>query len=430
MKRPPDASAKGGLFFVGEAEKNRKEANEVTGMEEMFDVYDIHRNRTGKILPRTQKREKGEFILVVHLLLFNEKGELLIQKRITDKSTWPDMWDISLGGHAQAGESSMEAVMREAQEELHISLDFSDTAPVFSYRSQRVHNDYWFAQVNTSDVEIRLQPEEVADAKWVNRTEWENMIADRMVIPYSFQNVLFDLYEDNFPGTRTFPFGNPEKIRGALFDMDGLLLDTERVVAESWDKAAAVFHFEDVERAKIACLGVNLAGEREFFRKTYGEDFPFEEFRQYARKLSHDVLDVEVPVKEGAEEILKLLKSLGISLAVASSSRETTVRDELHRAGLLQYFDAVVTGDMVEHSKPHPEIFEKAAAAIGVPVQHCIVFEDSTNGIRSAYRCGAYPIQIPDLMPQNMETKALSWKCFPSLAEAAVYFQKTLKDFE
>ncbi len=394
--------------------------------QEYLDVYDIHRNPTGKTVLRGTPLKEGEYCLVVHLLVFDREGRFLIQRRIPDKSSWPDMWDISLGGHAQAGDTSARAAEREALEELGLQLDLQGTAPVFSYRAHNVFDDYWMVQLDTVDPKLKLQAEEVAETAWVTREEWEMLIAQHKVIPYIFQHQIFDLYAQNFPGTRLFPFGEPQRISGAVFDMDGLLLDTERVVSEAWDEAARRVGFDDVAYAKLSCLGCNEAGTRAFFLRTYGEEFDYQTFRALTRTLAHAVLDVHVPVKEGAAEILRMLKEHGVSLAVASSTREVTVRDQLERAGLLQYFDAVITGDMVTNGKPHPEIFRKAAAALGLEPQECLAFEDSKNGIRSAYRAGLYPIQIPDQVPANPETRALSWKVFGSLTEAEEALEKVL----
>lgn len=209
------------------------------------------------------------------------------------------------------------------------------------------------------------------------------------------------------------------KIGGAVFDMDGLLLDTERVVNEAWDEAARRTGFTDVEHAKLACLGLNEASTRQFFLETYGEAFDYQTFRTLTRQLAHEVLDLHVPVKEGAAHILKLLAEKGIPCAVASSTREVTVRDQLNRAGLLPYFTAVITGDMVTNGKPHPEIYLKACAALGKEPSECLAFEDSVNGLRSAYSAGMHTVHIPDQVPPDTETEVLSEWCFASLTDAA-----------
>lgn len=395
-------------------------------MPEYQDIYDIHRNLTGRTVQRGYRRKPDEYILVVHLLLFDQQGRFLVQKRVKNKASWPDMWDISLGGIAQTGDDSRSAVTREAEEELGLHLDFTDTEPVFSFRSRNVFDDYWFAQIDSANLELKLQPEEVQEARWVTRAEWEKLLATRQVIPYSFQWDLFSLYEKQFSGTRIFPFGNPEKIRGAIFDMDGLLLDTERVCDRTWNEAARQIGFADVEHAKAGCIGLNEADTRAYFARNYGSDFDYDGFRSLSRRLTKEALEEYLPVKEGAEEILQFLKEKHIALAVASSTREVTVRNQLARAGLLSYFDEIITGDMVTHGKPDPEIFTRACTALGLAPEVCITFEDSVNGIRSAFRAKTYPIHIPDIQPEGQETFAMSWKRFVSLTEAKRYLEKIL----
>ena len=395
-------------------------------MPEYQDIYDIHRNLTGRTVQRGKPRKADEFILVIHLLLFDKQGRFLVQKRVKNKASWPDMWDISLGGIAQTGDDSRAAVTREAEEELGLHLDFTDTEPIFSFRNYNIWDDYWIAQIDSENLELKLQPEEVTEAKWVTKPEWEALLHTHQVIPYLFQWTLFELYEKRFPGTRIFPFGSPAEIKGAVFDMDGLLLDTEQVCSRTWDKAAEIVGFADVQRAKMACIGLNHDSTVEFFEKTYGKDFDYQNFLDTARKLTKEALAQQIPVKEGAEEMLKFLKSRNIRLAVASSTREVTVRKQLEKAGLLQYFDEVITGDMVQNGKPHPEIFTKACEALQLPPENCLAFEDSVNGIRSAYRAKTYPIHIPDIQPENQETIALSWKKFVSLTDARKFFEKLI----
>ena len=129
-------------------------------MPEYQDIYDIHRNLTGKKVIRGGKRLEGEYILVIHVLLFDQQGRFLVQKRVEDKANWSGMWDISVGGIAQTGDTSRSASEREVMEELGIKIDLSDTEPVFTYRTGNRFDDYWFAVID-SNQKLTLQPEEV-----------------------------------------------------------------------------------------------------------------------------------------------------------------------------------------------------------------------------------------------------------------------------
>ena len=395
-------------------------------MPEYQDIYDIHRQLTGKKVLRGTRRAADEYILVIHLLIFDENGRFLVQRRVDDKATWPGMWDVSLGGIAQSGDDSRRACEREAKEELGLEIDLTDTEPVFTVRAPKTFDDYWMIQI-PSTTPLTLQPEEVAEAKWVSREEWEALLATHQVIPYSFQYRLFDMFEKNFPGTRIFPFPEPVAIRGAIFDMDGLLLDTERVADKAWTQAGKEFGLADPMKAINGCRGLNDASTKHWFA-LHEPDINYDAFRLRARTLAHAVTDVKVPVKTGAAEILQALKEKGLRLAVASSTRGVTVRDQLGRAGLLSYFDEVITGDTVTQGKPHPEIYLKACEAVGLTPAECLAFEDSVNGLRSAYRAGMYTIQIPDpeVQAPGIESNALSWKTFDSLLTARDYFVNRL----
>lgn len=390
-------------------------------MPEFQDIYDIHRNLTGRRVARGTRRAADEYIQVVHILIFDRDGRFLVQQRVDDKASWPGMWDISVGGIAQTGDDSCRAAEREILEELGLTVDLTDTEPIFTFRAGNTFDDYWLIRLDTVDPPLRLQKEEVQAVRWVDKAGWEALVASHNVIPYSFHSILFDLYEKQFPGTRLYPFGSPARVLGAVFDMDGLLLDTERVTREAWRKAAPEFGIEDIDPILDACIGLNEAGDRAVFRSRLGDAFDYEGFRARTRAMSHAITDVKVPVKAGAAAILETLHAAGVKLAVASSTRAVTVKDQLDRAGLLRYFDAVVTGDTVTHGKPHPEIYQKACDALGLDPTACIAFEDSRNGLRSAFRAAVYPVQVPDLVPPNVESNALSWKTFASLEDARAW---------
>lgn len=155
----------------------------------------------------------------------------------------------------------------------------------------------------------------------------------------------------------------------------------------------------------------------------YGEDFPYDEYEREASRMYHEKYDGgRLPVKSGVTKILEFLKSNNKKIALASSTRKQTVINQLRDAKIQDYFDEVVTGDMVEKSKPEPDIFLLACKKTGVAPERAYAIEDSYNGIRAAYRGGLRPVMVPDLLPENDEMKELAEGIFDSLGSVVEYF--------
>lgn len=138
---------------------------------ELWNVYDKYRHLTEKTHERGIPMEKGDFHMVVHVWIVNDKGEILIQRRQPWKKGWPNMWDCSAAGAAVLGDSSKAAVVREVKEELGIDLDTSKAQLIFTIKTERVFNDTWLVRQNVNIKDIKLQYEEVADAKWSSEAE-------------------------------------------------------------------------------------------------------------------------------------------------------------------------------------------------------------------------------------------------------------------
>ncbi|EIM5650287.1 NUDIX domain-containing protein [Listeria monocytogenes] len=160
---------------------------------EEWDLLNENRELTGKTHIRGEKLAPGELHLVVHVCIFNEKGQLLIQKRQKDKEGWPNYWDLSTAGSALKGETSLQAAEREVQEELGITIDLSNTRAKFSYHFEAGFDDYWFITKDVELSDLTLQKEEVADARFVTKEALEVLRSSGEFIPYFFLNQLFDL---------------------------------------------------------------------------------------------------------------------------------------------------------------------------------------------------------------------------------------------
>lgn len=189
-----------------------------------------------------------------------------------------------------------------------------------------------------------------------------------------------------------------------IFDMDGLMFDTERVFIEAWDYAGEKIGIGKAGHMVYKTLGMNVVTAYEVWRKEYGERYHQEELRKYTKEfLTNYYNENKVPVKPGLYSLLDYLKKENAKLAVASSSPRWEVEKHLKDAGVFELFPVIVCGDMVEKSKPAPEIYLKACELLGVKPEECIALEDSKNGLLSAYRAGCKPVMVPDLWQPDEE---------------------------
>lgn len=161
--------------------------------EEYWDVYTKDRIRTGRLHRRGDKMKKGNYHLVVHVCIFNSKNQLLIQQRQPFKKGWPNMWDLSVGGSAVAGDSSSQAAEREVMEELGLKLDLSEYRPVFTMNFSDGFDDYYIVKKDVKLSELRLQEEEVQRVRWVDKEEALRMQREGIFIPYWFLGKLFEI---------------------------------------------------------------------------------------------------------------------------------------------------------------------------------------------------------------------------------------------
>ena len=206
--------------------------------------------------------------------------------------------------------------------------------------------------------------------------------------------------------------------KAVIFDMDGVIFDSEQIVCNLWIDYAKEVDLPGIDEIIIKCIGINDKSTAQVFRDAYGEDFPYEAHKKVISTRFHERYDGgRLPKKPGIDELLKVLKEKGFKTALASSTREEVVRNELRDAGLLDYFDFVIGGDKVSHSKPDPEIFIKAAEGLGAKVKDCYVIEDSFNGIKAANAAGMIPIMVPDLLQPTPEILDLCAFKLDSLGE-------------
>lgn len=209
-------------------------------------------------------------------------------------------------------------------------------------------------------------------------------------------------------------------IKGFVFDMDGVLLDTESVCDRTWELAAKDFGLDPKDAMRIIslCRGTNKKTSREIILRELGSDFDVDSYMAATSSYFKKIEEEEgVETKPFAKECLSQLKKKGFRLALASSTREIVVHRELKNTGLFDFFELLVCGDMVKNSKPDPEIYETAVAKLGLMPSECVAIEDSLNGLISAKKAGLTTVMVPDRVAPNSDTSKVSDFVFDSLKD-------------
>ena len=205
-----------------------------------------------------------------------------------------------------------------------------------------------------------------------------------------------------------------QAVKNVIFDMDGVIFDTERVYIECCIEAAKALPVpeEQVYETCVKCTGTNEFQTMEFFHRDFS---PFlteaecqtlrdESVRFFKKRYTEKL----IPMKAGVVELLDFLKERGVRTGLASSTRKDIVERELADAGILHYFESVTGGDVVKISKPNPEIYLIACDKMRVAPQECFAIEDSFNGIRAAKAAGMRPIMVPDIVQPTDEIRQMA----------------------
>ena len=203
-------------------------------------------------------------------------------------------------------------------------------------------------------------------------------------------------------------------LRGVVFDMDGVLFNTETVFDEAWRQTARRMSIADIEPAIRDCRGVTQAFIRAYFNREYPQ-VDYDEFNRIAGELYEELIADGIPEMPGMQDILRDLRANGLKTALATSGMRARVMHHLMQAGIQDAFDAIITGDMVAHSKPAPDIYLAAARALELSPAECIGVEDSHNGMRAVHAAGMRAAMVIDQMPATDEMRALAWRIFDDL---------------
>ena len=206
-------------------------------------------------------------------------------------------------------------------------------------------------------------------------------------------------------------------MRGAIFDMDGLLIDSERLWQQEFHAIAAERGITLADTFPNEVCGTGGKRTREVLARHFHTDDPESVLRECSARV-HRLEEGGVPLKRGVEIILAGLRAEGYRIAVASSSPMDMIRQNLQLDGIEGYFDVLTTGREVALGKPAPDVFLLAAERLGIPPEECWVFEDSLSGVEAGWRAGCRAIMIPDLVKPDEAARQRCWGIFPDLIQA------------
>nr|WP_283243921.1 HAD family phosphatase [Bianquea renquensis] len=212
-------------------------------------------------------------------------------------------------------------------------------------------------------------------------------------------------------------------VKAVIFDMDGLMLDTERVAADAWRYAGKVKGIAGIDSFITASYGRTAKDCEVMFQ----EMFPQASYTE-CWELMHEhrlavMREEGIPVKPGLRELMAYLHGKRCPMVLGTSTSEAIARPMLESVGVYAYFSGAVFGNMVKNGKPAPDIYLLAADVIGVAPEDCVVLEDSFNGIRAAHAAGMQPVMVPDIQQPNDEIRALYKGICESLFDVCTLLQ-------
>ncbi len=214
------------------------------------------------------------------------------------------------------------------------------------------------------------------------------------------------------------------KYKAIIFDMDGLMFDTERLTKKLWKEACKEFGIDVSEEIFFKVIGLKREDGRKILEQELGKKFDYDEVRKVKDNLYFKYLEQNgTPIKKGLLELISFLEKNNIPKAIASSTSRNFIHVLLEKANILEHFPIIVAGDEIIKGKPNPDIFLKASEKLKVEQSKCLVLEDSNAGIKAANSAKMDVIMIPDLLEPNEENKKIILKKCNSLLDVIEYLK-------
>ena len=210
--------------------------------------------------------------------------------------------------------------------------------------------------------------------------------------------------------------------KAVIFDMDGVIFDTERVYLEIWKSVFEKYGYKMTKELYITVMGTGRKNVIKTFLENFGDDLPIEKmYEEKDNQLFYIIENQGIPLKKGVKELFSMLKEKNYKIALATSAKRDRVEKQIKDKWLKESFDAIVCGDDVEKGKTSPDIFLKAAKEIDVEPENCFVVEDSPAGIKAAFSGGMKGIHVEDLKVADEDILKYCQKSFKDLQEVKKY---------
>lgn len=218
-------------------------------------------------------------------------------------------------------------------------------------------------------------------------------------------------------------------IKGIIFDMDGLMIDTEKLLTRFWCEAANFYGYPMTKEHVLGIRSLSSKYAIPRLKGIFGDNFNYWDVRAKRIELMNAyIMKNGIEKKKGLDELLAYLKSTDLKIAVATATDFQRTKMYLNSIGVFDCFDKIVCGDMIKNGKPEPDIYITAAGELGLPCCECIALEDSPNGIKSAHTAGCVPIMVPDLSAPDEETARLIYTQCEDLSEVIGVVQRLISE--
>lgn len=212
-----------------------------------------------------------------------------------------------------------------------------------------------------------------------------------------------------------------------IFDMDGLMFDTEKISYIGWKEAAQKYDYKIDKDLFEKTVGANLTKTKEIYLNYFGNNFPFDLIKDERIKVSDNIIKTNgVPVKKGLYDLITYLNQSNIKKAVATSTSRSRALNLMKLVKINNFFDYILCGDEIKNSKPNPEIFLKVADKLKCSPDNCLVLEDSETGIVAAYQAGMIPIMIPDMKEPSKEIQNFIFRRMDNLLDVKSFVEEVL----